>query len=281
MKMPQAGLTYSVFVSSRKIHQFRVVSSSIKFNKVHVRVPQHDVADMGDVERNENAICVYPRVQYCMCESCWRRFTHVLIDRACAYSCNGLRTPSSSPLSIVILSPFNLYFSTLIYFCSAFLSVFFAMYMPLYLLAPLSLSLILCSSILVGHSVLLYLIVSILNLCLSLEVNSPFHSSFISLYIMILVIFSVCVSFCKRLHLSFPLEDFTTCIYSVCAHNITTYCHVRSSSKFLMTSNRKFNTFYRTNESKIFIFYILYFLFIAILEIFELILNYIFIPLIL
>lgn len=210
MKMPQAGLTYSVFVSSRKIHQFRVVSSSIKFNKVHVRVPQHDVADMEDVERNENAICVYPRVQYCMCESCWRRFTHVLIDRACAYSCNGLRTPSSSPLSIVILSPFNLYFSMLVYFCSVFLSVFFAMYMPLYLLAPLSPYL--SCSILVVHSVLLDLIVSILDLCF-FEMNSLSHSSFISLYIMILVIFSVCVSFCKRLHLSFPLEDFTTCIY--------------------------------------------------------------------
>lgn len=223
MKMPQAGLTYSVFVSSRKIHQFRVVSSSIKFNKVHVRVPQHDVADMGDVERNENAICVYPRVQYCMCESCWRRFTHVLIDRACAYSCNGLRTPSSSPLSIVILSPFNLYFSMLVYFCSVFLSVFFAMYIPLYLLAPLSLSLILCS-ILVVHSVFFDLIVSILDLYLFLKVNSLFHFSFISLYIMILIIFSVCVSFCKRLYLSFPLEDFTTCIYSVC----TPYCHLLS-----------------------------------------------------
>lgn len=160
MKMPQAGLTYSVFVSSRKIHQFRVVSSSIKFNKVHVRVPQHDVADMEDVERNENAICVYPRVQYCMCESCWRRFTHVLIDRACAYSCNGLRTPSSSPLSIVILSPFNLYFSMLVYFCSVFLSVFFAMYMPLYLLAPLSPYLSYVLSLLFILSFLILLLVS-------------------------------------------------------------------------------------------------------------------------
>ena len=121
---------------------------------------------MGDVERNENAICVYPRVQYCMCESCWRRFTHVLIDRACAYSCNGLHTPSSSPLSIVAfsLSPFNLYLTTLVYFCSVSLSlsVFFATYMPLYLLAPPSLSLSLSPilrSILVVHSVLLDLIV--------------------------------------------------------------------------------------------------------------------------
>lgn len=144
MKMPQAGLTYSVFVSSRKIHQFRVVSSSIKFNKVHVRVPQHDVADMGDVERNENAICVYPRVQYCMCESCWRRFTHVLIDRACAYSCNGLRTPSSSPLSIVILSPFNLY-AHLFLFCVS-LCLFRNVYAPLFA----------CSPLLIAHIVFFY-----------------------------------------------------------------------------------------------------------------------------
>ena len=187
---------------------------------------------MGDVERNENAICVYPRVQYCMCESCWRRFTHVLIDRACAYSCNGLHTPSSSPLSIVALSlsPFNLYLTTLVYFCSVSLSLSFSQricpsiclllplslspYLPYYALSSLfilSFSILLCSSLRLSVSFLkwiLYLVLLVYQF----------------IYIMIPVIFSVCVSFCKRLHLSFPLEDFTTCICSVCA----TYCHLLS-----------------------------------------------------
>lgn len=189
---------------------------------------------MGDVERNENAICVYPRVQYCMCESCWRRFTHVLIDRACAYSCNGLHTPSSSPLSIVAfsLSPFNLYLTTLVYFCSVSLSlsVFFATYMPLYLLAPPSLSL---SPYLPYYALSSLFILSFsILLCSSLRLSVSFLKWILYLvllvyqfiYIMIPVIFSVCVSFCKRLHLSFPLEDFTTCICSVCA----TYCHLLS-----------------------------------------------------
>lgn len=146
---------------------------------------------MGDVERNENAICVYPRVQYCMCESCWRRFTHVLIDRACAYSCNGLHTPSSSPLSIVALSlsPFNLYLTTLVYFCSVSLSLclFRNVYAPLFACSSLSLSL------LISHITLYprcsfcpsrsYCVVALDSLSLSWNEFSISFFSFISLYI--------------------------------------------------------------------------------------------------
>ena len=147
---------------------------------------------MGDVERNENAICVYPRVQYCMCESCWRRFTHVLIDRACAYSCNGLHTPSSSPLSIVALSlslsPFNLYLTTLVYFCSVSLSLSFSQRIcpSICLLLPLSLSpylpyYALSSLFILSFSILLC---SSLRLSVSfLKLNSLSRSSRLSVYI--------------------------------------------------------------------------------------------------
>lgn len=122
------------------------------------------------------------------------------------------------------------HYARLFLFCLS-LSVFFATYMPLYLLAPPSLSL----SLLISHITLYprcsfypsrsYCVVALDSLSLSWNwILYLVLLVYQFIYIMIPVIFSVCVSFCKRLHLSFPLEDFTTCICSVCA----TYCHLLS-----------------------------------------------------
>lgn len=192
----------------------------------------YDVADRGDVERNENAICVYPRAQYCVCESCWRRFTHVLVNRACAYSCNGLRAPSSSPplLSSFYLLLTYLSFDTRVCLFLLCFSAFFATYIPLLLLSPLSLSLVL-RSIFVGRPIFLHIYVLLrfplllllplffllllLLLLLPLLVLRPRRSSSPTYFLWlslcklatpVVSFLSVCVPFCARLRRRSPLS---------------------------------------------------------------------------
>lgn len=236
---------------------------------------------MGDVERNENAICVYPRVQYCMCESCWRRFTHVLIDRACAYSCNGLHTPSSSPLSIVAfsLSPFNLYLTTLVYFCSVSLSLclFRNVYAPLFACSSLSLSLspylpyyALSSLFILSFSILLC---SSLRLSVSfLKLNSLSRSSRLSVYIYNDTGYIFCLRFFLQAIASFfpSWRFYHVYLFSVC-HLLPLIVTCVPFRNFWRHRIENLTHFYRANKSKIFAVthYIFYW--------FELILNYIFI----
>lgn len=94
--------------------------------------------------------------------------------------------PSPLSRSLSLLSTYTSLRSS-ISVLSLSLSVFFATYMPLYLLAPPSLSLSLSPilrSILVVHSILLDLIVQQpQTLCLFLEMNSLSRSSRLSVYI--------------------------------------------------------------------------------------------------
>lgn len=123
----------------------------------------YDVADSrGDVERNENAICVYPSVILCV-----RILLEAVYPRACKPRVRlFMQRPSSSfpltsPSSLSLLpSPFNL---PILRSVSLFISVrcfsaFFATCTPLRSLPPLSLSFAFYSSVLVVRAISLHLL---------------------------------------------------------------------------------------------------------------------------